>query len=253
MKSLNDGIRRYETLQRPRYSARFAELASGQDPLAMFIGCADSRVVPHLVASAGPGDLFVVRNVANLVHPHCDDGHGADVSVASAVWYATEVLGVREIVVCGHSGCGGMQAVMGDVAPEHLQRWLTPAAASLAIWTERGPYDPSYAPVDQLSQINARRQLDNLRTYEHVARRERRGELTLHAWWFDIPNAKLLAFDDTHDRFIPALNVGASPRHPTPDTALALRARGASRPLARPLLGPRGSRSVGVQRAKAST
>ena len=205
MKTLIDGIRHYETFRRPRYEGRFAELASGQEPLALFIGCADSRVVPHLVASSEPGDLFVVRNVANLVPPNCADGHLSDASVASAVWYATEVLKVRDVIVCGHSSCGGMQALLGDARPEMLRRWLAPASESLEIWTKYGAYDPSFAPVDQLSQINARLQLDNLRTYEHVRVRARRGELRLHAWWFDIAQGRLLAFDDEAGRFVPAV------------------------------------------------
>jgi carbonic anhydrase len=205
VKTLIDGVRRYETFHRPRYEDRFAELAAGQEPLALFIGCADSRVVPHLVASSEPGDLFVVRNVANLVPPRCADGHASDASVASAVWYATEVLKVRDVIVCGHSSCGGMQALLADSPPEMLRRWLAPAQESLDVWTKYGPYDASFAPVDQLSQIHTRLQLDHLRTYEHVSTRARRGDLRLHAWWFDIAQGRLLAFDEEMDRYMPAV------------------------------------------------
>jgi len=199
--TLLDRVRRYEVFRRPRVANRFAELAAGQAPTTLFITCADSRVVPHLIAPAEPGELFVVRNVANLVHPD-----GADDSTSSAVWYATEVLNVTDIIVCGHSGCGGMNALIGDRAPEALSRWLAPARASLHVWERWGPYDPSFPQVDQLSQISARHQLDNLRSLAHVRRREGAGTLRLHAWWFDLPTARVLSFDEEAQRFIPAVN-----------------------------------------------
>lgn len=197
MKTLLEGVRRYETFQRPRHAPRFANLAKGQNPLALFIGCADSRIDPSLVAAAEPGDLFVVRNVANLVSPR-------DASVSSAVWYATEVLKVRDIIVCGHSSCGGMHAALGN-APPALQEWLAPAEVSVDVWTKYGPYDATYAPVDQLSQINARLQLDHLREFDHVRARLRRGDIRLHAWWFDIAEGQLMAFDEEEGRYVPAV------------------------------------------------
>jgi carbonic anhydrase len=201
-------VLRYETTKRKRYSARFAALASGQEPLALFITCSDSRVVPSLIALADPGELFVLRNIANLVPPSAvEPNESGDTSVASAVWYALEVLGIKDVVVCGHSGCGGMKAMLGPPPPSPaLQRWLAPASRAVELWREHGPLDPAFAEVDQLSQISTLQQLENLKSHEHVRARVSEGDVRLHAWWFDIPNARLLAHAKTSGRYVPIMS-----------------------------------------------
>jgi carbonic anhydrase len=202
VRSLLEAAKHYETTQRPRYSARFAALAHGQEPQALFITCSDSRVVPSLISLANPGELFVLRNVANLVPPV----GVADASVSSAVWYALEVLQVRDVVVCGHSGCGGVKALLNPPPPsESLQRWLEPGARAVEIWRERGPLDASYSEPDQLSQISTLHQLENLQSHEHVRARVDAGTVRLHAWWFDIPTARLLAHSKDLGRYVPIM------------------------------------------------
>lgn len=203
MRSLLEGVKRYEATKRPSYSKRFAALANGQEPLALFITCSDSRVVPSLVALSSPGELFVVRNVANIVPPSSDDESG-DTSVVSAIWYALEVLGIKDVIVCGHSGCGGVKALLGaPPAFRPIQRWLAPATRAVDVWRERGPLDPSFPESDQVSQIATLQQLENLETHEHVRARLAKGNLSLHAWWFDIPTARLLAFSKLCQRYVP--------------------------------------------------
>lgn len=212
MRSLIEGIKRYEKAQRPRLSATFAALANGQTPHALYIGCADSRVVPNLVASAEPGELFVVRNVANLVPPARAEGKVDDASVAAAVWYALEVLEIRDVIVCGHSGCGGVRALLAPPLPsETLRQWLTPAARAVELWRERGPLDSSFADDDQLSQISTLQQLENLKTHDHVRARVEAGDVRLHAFWFDISTGRLLAYSKGANRYVPVLEaLGAS-------------------------------------------
>ena len=206
VRSLIDGVRRYEETKRGRYSARFAALANGQEPLALLITCADSRVVPSLVALSNPGELFVVRNVANLVPTSADAEHG-DASVASSVWYALEVLNIPDVIVCGHSGCGGIKALMGPSPPSAaLRRWLATASSALTRWREGGPLDPSLADFDQVSQISVLQQLDNLTTHELVRARVESGAVRLHAWWFDIAKGQLLAHSKDAGRFLPAID-----------------------------------------------
>lgn len=223
MKSLIERIEHYERHHRPHYSERFAALAEGQAPLALFLTCADSRVVPNLVASADPGELFVVRNVANLVPPAPAAEHdgGGDASVSSAVWYALEVLGVRHVVVCGHSGCGGVKALLADEPPPSpaLRRWLEAAAPALQRWKKLGAVEPSLAPHDHLSQFSTRHQLDNLMTHRFVRDRVERGDLELHAWWFDIPAGRMLAHSDRHGGYVPAVEALAALEMPARNVA----------------------------------
>jgi carbonic anhydrase len=202
---LLQGLRRYESDLRPRYQDVFATLASGQSPHALVITCADSRVVPNLIASADPGEIFTVRNIANLVPTFSDDG---DSSVGAAIAYAVSVLGVRDIVVCGHSSCGGANALL---APPHadpsVRRWLEPARAIVDELATRGPFDASRTLGDSVSQLSTLRQLDNLRTHPSVREASERGELGLHAWWFDIPTGQVLAYSKAEGRYVTAIDV----------------------------------------------
>ncbi|WP_169927843.1 carbonic anhydrase [Labilithrix luteola] len=226
MKRLIEGLRRYERTQRSQYSERFARLAGGQSPLALFVTCADSRVVPNLIASAEPGDLFTLRNIANLV-PRYDGG--SDDSVAAAVVYAVEVLGISDIVVCGHSGCGGMQALLRDPPDDkHLRQWLEHGKPALEHWRASQALDSSLPIHDQLSQASALYQLGNLATYPSVRSRLERGEIDLHAWWFDIASASLLAYSEQHGHYVPAIT--EEEHRPLPTPFLPAAANAASRP-----------------------
>ncbi|WP_049566891.1 bifunctional SulP family inorganic anion transporter/carbonic anhydrase [Nonomuraea sp. SBT364] len=171
----------------------FTELARAQQPSHLFITCADSRVVPSLITSSGPGDLFTVRNVGNLV-PRANSGT-ADNSVAAAIEYATRILDVRTITVCGHSGCGAMAALLsGPQAmsglPE-LDRWLRHGDSSLA---RLGGHDHdlhSGDALDELCRLNIQQQLENLRTYSRIDERVRAGQLKLVGLYFDIASARV--------------------------------------------------------------
>lgn len=204
MKSLLAGLRRYEQKVKPRYAQQFATLADGQAPHTLLITCADSRVVPNLIASADPGELFVVRNVANLVPPPDDEAAPA---VGGAIAYAVDVLGVQNIVVCGHSGCGGMKAALADEPPPntHLQRWLGHVRPSVELLRTRGPLDASRPEHDQLGQLCTLRQLGNLEMHESVrSRLSARANLRIFAFWFDISAATLLAYSPVRGGYVPA-------------------------------------------------
>ncbi len=207
MGRLLDRLQEYEHRTKRKYSQQFASLANGQAPLAMLVTCADSRIVPSIIASSSPGELFVVRNIANLVPVACN---AVDPSVPAAIDYAVEVLGVHDIIVCGHSNCGGIRALL-DGAPEgHLRRWLEHARPALERWKKQraltrrtgGTTLPDY---DQLSQVSTLVQLENLLTYPEVKTRVDAGTLRLHPWWFDIGAGSLLAH--WKGTFIPAVDV----------------------------------------------
>jgi carbonic anhydrase len=199
---------------RPAYAETFARLALTQAPDCLMVACSDSRVVPNLFASTDPGDLFVVRNVGNFVPPFAPDAR--DRSAGAAVEFSTEVLGVGDVVVVGHSECGAMRAVLGSALPEgapNLRSWLElgrPALEHLhrhdaaAEGEELGvPIAPGLPQHDRLSQLNVLQQLENLRTYPGVAARIAAGKLKLHAWWFDIAHADVLAWHHGRRRFEP--------------------------------------------------
>lgn len=204
MKKLVAGIKEFRRTVQPAYREKFAHLALGQSPDCLFFGCSDSRVIPSVFASTQPGDLFVVRNVGNLVPP-CDPD-GAQRSEAAAVEFALEVLNVRDIVVCGHSECGAMRALVYGEAPEgapSLHGWLEVAQSSLARLDGASFGDPGLSQHNLLSQVNVLQQLDNLRTFPVVRDRLEKGTVTLHAWWFDLAHAEVSAFDEATRRFIP--------------------------------------------------
>lgn len=209
MRTLLDGIRQYESEQRSDYADRFAQLAEGQAPHSLFLGCSDSRVVPSVLTASGPGDLFVVRNVGNLAPSLVGDGlSGTPPAVVAAVAYALDVLKVRDLVVCGHSSCGGMQAVLGGkISDPYLERWLQAAQPALHAWRVSGPMDPSLSEVDQLSQWSTRLQLEHLRQYPSVRHHLEEGTLRMHAFWFDIADGRMLAYDESTRRYRPALEV----------------------------------------------
>lgn len=207
MKKLINGIVAFHKNVRSEYRDTFARLALEQAPDALFIACSDSRVVPNLFASTDPGDLFVVRNVGGLIPPCNDANHSVgDESEWAAIEFALHRLEVRDIIVCGHSDCGAMKALWGgrnEVKPPHLRSWLRYGDASLKkLETTDAQIDKRLAPYNQMSQVNVLQQLDHLRSYSIVEERIRAGKLRLHAWWFDIKNADVLAYDEAQKRFV---------------------------------------------------
>ncbi|MGW0613453.1 bifunctional SulP family inorganic anion transporter/carbonic anhydrase [Streptomyces sp. NPDC002788] len=192
------GISAFQRNTAPLVRGELARLArEGQRPSQLFLTCADSRLVTSMITSSGPGDLFVVRNVGNLV-PRPGEESGDD-SVAAAIEYAVEVLRVRHITVCGHSGCGAMQALLdsepdGERTP--LKRWLRHGLPSLErmaddrlLWGRLADRAPADA-VEQLCLTNVVQQLEHLRAHEPVARALEEGTLELHGMYFHVGEAE---------------------------------------------------------------
>lgn len=203
MQRLLDGLLRYEHTKKPGYALRFAKLAHTQSPPVMFLTCSDSRLVPNLFTTSGPGEIFFVRNIANVVPAYDVDG---DASVPAAILYGVNVLGVSDIVVCGHSDCGGMKALLAPPPKDpHLRRWLSYAQPAVTSFHERGTGEPSRPQHDQLSQWSVLRQIENLSQYPCVRERLETGAINLHAWWFDIATGSALAYSEADAAFVPAV------------------------------------------------
>jgi carbonic anhydrase len=184
---LMHGVDRYREHTLPRVAALFERLADKQTPHTLFITCSDSRIQPSLITSTDPGELFIVRNIGNLVAGPSAAGPS---SAGAALEYAVGILGVDEIIVCAHSCCGAIQALMH---PELVPAELGSLRARLADESCRGLCDalPSGLAPDDVARLSALRQLDHLREYAVVQARLAAGSLGVHAWFFDVATGEL--------------------------------------------------------------
>ncbi|WP_328915089.1 MULTISPECIES: SulP family inorganic anion transporter [unclassified Streptomyces] len=243
------GVSAFQRHTAPLVREELARLArEGQSPGQLFLTCADSRLVTSMITSSGPGDLFTVRNVGNLMPPPGSDG-SCD-SVAAAVEYAVDVLQVSSITVCGHSGCGAMQALLGSDhepgAPTPLARWLKhgqPSLARLAGSGEPGRGGVALAdrPVaddlERLSLVNVITQLDHLTAHACVARRVADGSLQLHGMYFHVAEAQAYILDRSTGVYT-AVRPDHSPQTAPPTTATPAPAPAASTPAGTATSGP---------------
>lgn len=222
MRPLVNGIIEYRKEYLVKNRPRFAALGKGQHPDTLFIACSDSRVVPNLFVSTHPGELFVVRNIGNMVPKYEDDDLTAHSEIA-ALEYALLNLNVKYVVVCGHTECGAMGAslaldiqspclchrggekniVTGTKFPPAVQHWLQhnvgPVVSSL-----RGgaTLDPKLSEANQLTQLNVLYQMNNLRDYPVVKKRLEEETLSIHGWIFDVPTGDVYSFDEVENKFV---------------------------------------------------
>jgi carbonic anhydrase len=204
---LIDGYRRFHDHGWQRERERWSELAEGQSPKVMIIACSDSRVEPAIIFDASPGEMFVVRNVANLAPPYETTGgyHG----VSAALEFAVTQLEVEEIVVMGHGLCGGCSAALTgqfDDAPTGEGRFIASWVSMLrdardAVRANHAQLDRAAFQEMELRAVQV--SMANLRTFPFVAERERDGRLSLHGCHFAIAEGKLYTLDEAEDTFRP--------------------------------------------------
>ncbi|MBM3801058.1 MAG: carbonic anhydrase [Acidimicrobiia bacterium] len=206
MKRIIEGLSKFQEEVFPQHEELFSELASGQRPEALLITCSDSRIDPALLTQTKPGDLFVIRNAGNIV-PAFGQAIGG---VTATIEYAVMALGVKDVIICGHSNCGAMKGVLH---PEQVAKMKNVAA-----WLHYG--EPARLIVEQkyshlsgsellmaLTEQNVLAQLNNLRTHPAVAAGLAKGELRLHGWVYDIGTGDVTAFDASRDSFLPLRHV----------------------------------------------
>jgi len=192
-------LRRFHDEYFPGAQDQFQSLVEdGQHPNTLFIGCSDSRLVPYLLTGAGPGELFMVRNVGAFVPPH--DGSAGYHGTAAAIEFAVLRLGVERIIVCGHSHCGGIRALYEDA---------TPHAKNLNAWLDLGreavlPVQVSPEALRRTEQRSVLLQLERLMGYPMVRERVEAGRLLLHGWHYVIEDGEVHVFDLRSGRFVPA-------------------------------------------------
>ncbi|MFH0179775.1 carbonic anhydrase [Streptomyces cacaoi] len=199
MKDLTRGFKRFRRDVFPAQAELFARLATTHQPDVLFIGCSDSRVIPELITQRGPGDMFVIRTAGNLVPPYDSYADG----VTASIEYAVGVLGVTDVIVCGHSDCGAMTALARDSDLGGLPAvatWLRHAEAPKAC--PQAAYGCTSADaVDALIRDNVTGQLANLRTHPAVAQALAQSMMTLHGWVYDIGSGCIDELDPDTGRF----------------------------------------------------
>lgn len=203
---LVEGYRQFLGERLPAEQGRYRKLAEGgQKPEIMVIGCCDSRVSPEAIFDAAPGELFVARNVANLVPPYSPDG--AQRAVSAALEFAVQALRVKHIVVLGHAQCGGISAYIEPGEPlspgDFIGNWMKliePAANSIPPHQQNESREQYLTRLEQASAVKT---LDNLMTFPCVNILAGRGKLQLHAAYFGVANGELLVHDRESGKFLP--------------------------------------------------
>lgn len=198
------GIKEFNQIVSHEYHDLYSQIQAHQTPDALFIGCSDSRVLPNILSQSEPGELFVIRNVGNIIP--ISDLKGmtlGDESEASAIEYGLGSLKIDDIVVCGHSGCGAMNALLkgrDKLQSPNLASWLRHADSAFTL-KEKLIFDHDLPEVDRLSQANVLVQLENIKTYPIVKELSKKSTIRFHAWWFDLKSVKVFTYCHESNRF----------------------------------------------------
>ncbi len=210
MSQLLEGVLHFQNEVFPEQREDFTRLAHEQKPHTLFIACADSRVIPELITQSEPGELFVCRNIGNIVPAYGEMLGG----VSAVVEYAVMALGVGHIVICGHSGCGAMKALAHPEdhalqAMPTVTSWLRNAAAARSVVRTLHPHLHGDAEISALVAQNVLTQLGHLRTHPSVAARLAAGGLELHGWIYDIASGQVVVMDETTRQVVPVSTAAA--------------------------------------------
>ena len=208
MQQLLDGVHRFRQDEFGKYKAMFKRLSRhGQKPHTLFITCADSRVLAELITQSNPGDLFVIKNVGNIV-PSSNIAEGFN-STGAGIEFAVEILGVTDVVVCGHSGCGAIGALMSrqsDWTLKHLHSWVELASPVRDLIESKYQHLTGEDRIRAAEEENVLFSIEQLRTYACVERRLAEGSLRLHGWFFKIGAGELFAYEPEQKQFVPITN-----------------------------------------------
>jgi carbonic anhydrase len=208
MNNIFEGVFKFKNEDYEKHKNLFAELESGQNPHTLFIGCSDSRVVPSLITKTLPGELFMVRNIANMVPPYRETEEY--VSTTSAIEFAIEVLNVKNIVVCGHSNCGGCASLYKSEEElknvPHVRKWLELANPvkeyvlnNIKAEEKRGMGGVNKSLLTE--QFNIVHQLDNLFTYPFIKEKYSKKEINIYGWYYMIGTGEVYNYDKKNGSF----------------------------------------------------
>ena len=204
LEQLVEGFRRFREQHFAENDALYRQLATqGQTPKVLVVACCDSRVDPAIVLDCAPGDLFVIRNVANLVPPA--EGHAGYHGTTAAIEYGVRFLGVKHIIVFGHAQCGGIQALMQRIGVDDpdsfISDWMELAESARASVEQELPDAAPEVRARACEQSAIGVSLRNLMTFPWIRERVENGSLALHGWYFDIEQGQLLQYNETAGQF----------------------------------------------------
>jgi carbonic anhydrase len=202
MQKLVHGIHRFQNHVVQPNQDFFDRLAGGQNPMAMFITCSDSRINPNLLTQTEPGELFVLRNVGNIIPPSGTSNNGE----AAAVEFAVEALGIRDIIVCGHTHCGAMKGLLDMPSMktlQHVRKWLRHAEATQQIVEENYKHLSGEARLTVATEENVLVQIQHLESMPCVAAALGRGELNIYGWMYKIDSGEVFQYDGEERQFLP--------------------------------------------------
>lgn len=203
MQKLVDGVHKFQKEIFGQQKGLFERLARKQEPDTLFITCSDSRINPALLTQTEPGDIFILRNAGNIVPPF---GAAPASGEAATIEFAVAALGVKDIIVCGHSHCGAMKALVDPSQAQDLpsmKRWLEHAQITREIVREKYQDRGAEDLVGVCIQENVLAQLENLRTHPQVAAKLASGSLRLHAWVYNIETGEVFNYDPEEGQFVP--------------------------------------------------
>lgn len=205
MKNLVEGVKQFESIFAEDREF-YVDLAKGQTPQALFITCSDSRVNPNLITNTKPGELFILRNAGNIVPPWRAVKGGE----ACTIEYAIQALGVKDVIICGHSQCGAMKAILHPPSRDEMPAvaaWLDHADSTRRIMAENYKHlhhkDGSLSQqlLNATVQENVLVQLEALQTHPSVATRLARGDIRLHAWFYKLETGEVFCFDPKEGQY----------------------------------------------------
>jgi carbonic anhydrase len=205
MEKLVEGFKKFRKEVFGKKRELFHRLSLHQHPRALFITCSDSRVDPTLLTQTEPGELFILRNAGNIIPPYGSMQGGSTATIE----YAVAVLKVPHIIVCGHTDCGVMRALLRPEEMRELpavKEWVLQAETTRRIMRDHFPRLTGEARLVKTTQENVRSQLDHLRTHPSVALQLRRGKIDIHGWVYSISTGDVWLYDFKEDRFSPLLD-----------------------------------------------
>jgi carbonic anhydrase len=200
MEQLVQGIHQFQTSYFCSQQELFERLSAGQSPMALFITCSDSRIAPDLLMQTKPGDVFILRNAGNMIPPYGASRGGEEATIE----YAVRALNIKHIIVCGHSHCGAIKALLHPedvVEMPAVANWLSHAEATRRIVKENYSHLDDIAKQKAAIEEHVLVQLENLRTHPSVAAKLSKGDLTLHGWVYKIEAGEVYSYNLTQGQF----------------------------------------------------